>query len=407
MKKGFARYLLVAAFLLVGYVLLILFLHRFFGVVKITNKMFGFVLLSCLPLLILMVKVINKDSLLRENQIMLEKLQRSNLESASFREIGKILSSTLDLETILQQSLTIIEESLSFDGCAIWSYEPDKCGLNLMASLGTDELQLPKRIPGNYNLHRQVFKKKAPLFAEEMEGLLTKEELQFFKERNINSLMIYPVFDNHLPLGLIAMFNHEKTQFDEEKRDFLEAFVNTIALAIKNAWLYKKAYEQSIHDELTGLYNHRFLMSRLEEEVLRAIRLDHPLSLLIFDLDDFKKFNDTYGHLEGNRILSQFGSLLKSGVRSIDIPARFGGEEFVVILPETDLEIAVVVAERLQRNIRNHSCLQGDDGKTQVTCSIGGASLSDKVKTVAQLLNEADAMLYKAKQQKDCVVADI
>lgn len=405
MGEGKAKRFLTAALFLVVYLPLVILFHRFILVKSITAGMLGFLVIFSLPLLALIVKTYNTENTLREKQQILQKLHDANLELASLKEIGSILNSTLDLEVILKRSLKVIEKDLSFDGCAIWSHEPQECGLKLLASSGAEGLQLPSRISGSFGIYQRVFKQKIPLFFEDLEAQLAGEELKYIQKKGIASVMLQPVFDEHLPLGLIVLFSLEKIQFNEDKKVFLTAFVNAIALAIRNAWLYKKAYDQSIRDELTDLYNHRFLMGRLEEEVQRAIRLKHPLSILIFDLDDFKIFNDTYGHLEGNRVLAHFGMLLKAGVRNIDIPARFGGEEFVIILPETDLETAIGVAERLQNSIRNHTYFKGETEETLISCSIGGASLSEKIQNANQLLNEADIKLYKAKQQKDCVVA--
>jgi len=405
MWRGLVRYFLIIIFFLVGYVGLMLLLHQLFVVSTFKTKLLGFLLVAGILLPFPLIKFYSYEKKYKEERQMFEKLQKANLELNSLREMGIILNSTLDLEVILNRSLKAIESNLSFAGCTIWAAHPRKCHLSLSAAIGAEALPLPDQLSGKLNLIQRVFQQRDPLFLEGGEEILTPSERDFFQKNEINSLMLYPIFDDHLPLGLIALFNYQKMQFDEENKAFLKVFIHAIALAIRNAWLYKRVYQQSIHDELTGLYNHRYLMERLGEEVERAHRLKNPLSLLIFDFDDFKVFNDTFGHLEGNRILAQFGSLLKSRVRSIDIAARFGGEEFVVVLPETELTTAVSIAERIQAAIRNDNQLQDSSRQMRISCSVGGASLSGGTQTAAQLLNKADAMLYKAKQQKDCIVA--
>jgi diguanylate cyclase len=144
----------------------------------------------------------------------------------------------------------------------------------------------------------------------------------------------------------------------------------------------------SRRDEVTNLYNQRYFMERLDEEFRRALRYGSPLSLVIADLDDFKAFNDTRGHLVGNELLRQVANVIRQGVRDIDIAARYGGDEFVVLLPQTDGEQAARLAERLRTWIARL-----DD----VRASIGVASLSAGMTGPLELLTEADRAMYEAK----------
>lgn len=156
----------------------------------------------------------------------------------------------------------------------------------------------------------------------------------------------------------------------------------------------------AISDELTGLKNHRYLMERLEEEVERSCRYAYPLSILIMDLDKFKQINDTYGHLAGDWILKRVGQILQETVRQVDIPGRYGGDEFVVILPETTLKNAEKIAERIRQKVENF-CLIGENDSSCVTTSIGVAQLKighGKEKAAKGLLSRADQALYEAKR---------
>src|SRR5512145_158708 len=144
----------------------------------------------------------------------------------------------------------------------------------------------------------------------------------------------------------------------------------------------------SRRDEVTNLYNQRYFMERLDEEFRRALRYGSPLSLVIADLDDFKAFNDTRGHLVGNELLRQVANVIRQGVRDIDIAARYGGDEFVVLLPQTDGDQAARLAERLRTWIARL-----DD----VRASIGVASLSAGMTGPLELLTEADRAMYEAK----------
>jgi diguanylate cyclase (GGDEF)-like protein len=159
---------------------------------------------------------------------------------------------------------------------------------------------------------------------------------------------------------------------------------------------------QAITDELTGLVNRRRFNEALDDEIERSRRLGTTLSVLLADLDDFKRINDRFGHPAGDDALRDFAKLLRVHLREIDVAARLGGEEFAVLLPETDLEGALTVAERLRRHVDARAGARGSD--VRLTTSIGVAQYRSG--TREDLLRRADEGLYQAKQQgKNCVVA--
>lgn len=150
-------------------------------------------------------------------------------------------------------------------------------------------------------------------------------------------------------------------------------------------------------DELTGLYNRRYLLERLAQEALRAKRYGSPLCLMILDVDHFKHINDTYGHLIGDQVLARIGNILRDTIRVTDIAGRYGGEEFCIVLTETSLQGACVMAERLRQRIAAEAC-SADDGTTfQATCSIGVAPYTPDLPDMQAFLVRADRALYKAK----------
>jgi two-component system cell cycle response regulator len=159
-------------------------------------------------------------------------------------------------------------------------------------------------------------------------------------------------------------------------------------------------------DELTGLCNRRYLLDRLTQEILRAQRYGPPLSLLMLDLDHFKQINDTYGHIVGDIVLATVASLLRDTVRATDIPGRYGGEEFCVVLTETKISGALLLAERLRRGIAAEGFFAVGNERVSVTCSIGLAELQDHVKDPMAFLALADRALYQAKAAgRNCVIA--
>ncbi|WP_156922814.1 GGDEF domain-containing protein [Desulfitobacterium metallireducens] len=162
--------------------------------------------------------------------------------------------------------------------------------------------------------------------------------------------------------------------------------------------LIKKLYFGAHNDALTGLYNRRYFNYKLDDEISRIKRTQSVFSLILIDIDNFKKVNDTNGHLMGDEILKKLSCILKQSMRSIDIVARWGGEEFAIILPETDLNGARTFAERLRKTVEKY------DFGLQVTISLGIVSTCDDL-TLDELLTQADEALYTAKEKKNKVVA--
>lgn len=162
---------------------------------------------------------------------------------------------------------------------------------------------------------------------------------------------------------------------------------------------YERALHSAITDPLTGLYNRGYLQQFLQLEIDRSLRQRHPLSLLMFDIDDFKQYNDTLGHLAGDQVLWELGQVIHATIRKIDIAARYGGEEFVIVLPYTEESGAAVVAERLRKAVEEHSfSYKGRYVERNITISIGLACFRQQVdKPVEYLINEADMALYQAK----------
>ena len=154
-------------------------------------------------------------------------------------------------------------------------------------------------------------------------------------------------------------------------------------------------------DGLTGLYNHAYIKERLKQELYRCQRYDHPLSLLMIDIDEFKSINDSYGHVVGDKILKTLSMLMKDIIRPSDIIGRYGGEEFLVILPETNSENSLVVAERIRENIEDYEfAVHPSKNKvSQVTVSIGICSFPEHGHTPEDLIALADESLYAAKNE--------
>jgi diguanylate cyclase (GGDEF)-like protein len=195
----------------------------------------------------------------------------------------------------------------------------------------------------------------------------------------------------------IEKLMNRKQTFEVEDVELLTLLVKEAALALTNGYAYRRLENIAIKDGLTGLYNHRYFQERLEKEVKRSIHNANPLSLLMADVNGFKRVNDAHGHRQGDKTLKDLANILRSNVRSVDAPARYGGDEFVIILPETDAKRAAIVAERIKKAVASHQ-FHKDDESVQLTVSIGIASLPP-IMTKEELIDVADRALYRDKQK--------
>lgn len=207
------------------------------------------------------------------------------------------------------------------------------------------------------------------------------------------------------PLFAQALIRNMTTKFNSHLLTFFgwEIICTGFAIFIgylfdKEVYYRRKAEEKANIDGLTDAYNHRYFQDRLNSEIERASRYDRPLSLIMLDLDNFKNFNDTWGHQEGDKLLKWFAETCNKCIRGIDVLARYGGEEFVVILPETSTEEAMAVAERIRKTTEEQSSVAFDESK-QTTVSAGVASFPLHATTRHALVLNADVALYYAKLQ--------
>ena len=191
--------------------------------------------------------------------------------------------------------------------------------------------------------------------------------------------------------------------YSEDQIRLLETIANQASIVIDNAQLFEKVQVMAVTDSLTGAYNRRYFFTTGENEIIRAQRYGSALSLIMLDIDHFKLVNDHFGHPCGDKVLIMITRACSSVLRKVDILCRFGGEEFVVLLPETALDAAVIAAERIRQAISEQR-LSTENGEVKVTVSIGAAELQAKTETLENLVDKADKALYQAKGEgRNCV----
>ncbi|MBP7653015.1 diguanylate cyclase [Candidatus Dependentiae bacterium] len=225
---------------------------------------------------------------------------------------------------------------------------------------------------------------------------------KFFKGKNREkykkkSSIIFPLIIHHRCIGVINMNNRKIGEFDMQFLERATRLVEHISNSIENCLLFQKMEQMAIIDELTLTFNRRHFFYLLSNEIKKFLRYRHKFCVLMMDIDNFKKFNDTYGHINGDRMLRKFADVIKICIRDTDFFARYGGEEFVLLFPETMLDTAIMVAERLRRSVEKDCFIIIDNKEIGVTIS-GGLAEYKMDLTEEEFLGEADNYLYYAKR---------
>ena len=199
--------------------------------------------------------------------------------------------------------------------------------------------------------------------------------------------------------GAFFLESSRKKAFSDSDRDLLARLATSAGLAIEKLQIIEQANALATHDGLTGLINHRQFQAMLKDEITRAIRYDDPLSLVLCDIDFFKKVNDAYGHQFGDQVLREISTKLKEKTREgVDFVARYGGEEFALVLVKTDASTAVDTVERIRQHVADIT-FKGPRGEDiHVTMSFGIAVYKEHAKQIDMLIQKADKALYRAKE---------
>ena len=333
---------------------------------------------------------------------LLRELKRTVDELAVLNEIGKALTSSLNIGEVMHLILAKVSELLKPRNWSLLLLDQATGELYFEAAVGAGSEKLRGlRIKRGEGIAGWVATRAAPLKVDDVTAD-PRFAARFDKASlfHTKSILCVPLSFKGKVLGVIELVNGEGDgPFTEEDLRILGTVAEFSAIAIENAQNYRKVEELTVLDDHTGLFNSRHLTSELEQEVNRATRFGHPVSLIFFDLDHFKQVNDTHGHQAGSRVLHEVGKLLLATLRSTDVPVRYGGDEFVIVLPETSKDQAVEAARRLRAEIAGTKFLAGEPfGPLRITASLGVASFPDDAKEPDALLRMADQAMYRVKQ---------
>jgi len=319
-----------------------------------------------------------------------ESLYRRNLELSkqvdhlsTLREVGLAVSGSLELSETLTIVAHVVQGALELRRMTIFELDTaDDAFRPIVAKYGSDLITEDR-------LKEESARRRGSPLGEAVDS----RSVVLVNTPHQNAAYV-PLIAKNEPLGVMLLQDpRDGLPFTPDDADLFRQLGSQIAVAIHNA----KLYAMAVTDGLTKLYVRRYFDLRMAEEFALARRYGRPFSLLMFDIDHFKQFNDTHGHQTGDLVLQQFARLIEDNTRRADICCRYGGEEMAVILPETGLDEAAVLANKLCSRIRNHVFLGVGDKELSVRSSIGVAEFLADFEGPADMVRAADMALYEAK----------
>lgn len=323
-----------------------------------------------------------------------------------FHNVARALTSTLEVDEVLR---AILEQMQPF-------FQPERWALLMLdeaanelyyviaAGQASDELK-DLRIPVGEGMAGWVAERGETLIVPKVQ-----DDPRFNQDKEgkfrIHSAISLPLRSRRRTLGVIQLFNSNLDSLTDYTIMFLHVLCDYAAIAIENARAVKRIQELTITDDCTGLFNVRHLQRVLEAEVERSSRVDKSFSLIFIDLDRFKQVNDKHGHLVGSGLLGAVGNWFDSITRPIDICFRYGGDEFIILMPETSKQEGMIACMGLRDRLRNHVFDMGNGLHLKVSASFGIATYPDDGITAQKVISAADDAMYNVKAEgRDGVAA--
>lgn len=325
--------------------------------------------------------------------------QQKAAELAALQRGAAALLSTLNLEALLGQfldeSMTAIQ---SADKGMLYLVAPETGELQVRAVQGyTDPRIRTLRVTSGNSLTSRSVRERRPLLVNDVQAeLVVNHGDELIGDHQAAATIIAPLIFGEQTLGAISLSSTHRYAFTETDLQLLVSFAAMATTAINNAQLHAAVQKQAVTDILTKVYNRRGLFELAQREVVRAHRFGRPLSAMLLDIDLFKNINDTYGHLTGDMILAGVSAEFIRQLRQVDLLGRYGGDEFIALLPETELAQAIQIAERLRKSVSELK-FNTSSGQVRVTVSVGVAVL-EKDDNLETLIKKADKALYRAKE---------
>ncbi|MBI4040401.1 MAG: sensor domain-containing diguanylate cyclase [Deltaproteobacteria bacterium] len=326
---------------------------------------------------------------MKDSQILIKKLYQT-------MDTLALINSVQDLDQLLGLIMKSIKEVMDAEASSLMLLDPTTNELYFSTIEGGSEKVKEIRIKADQGIAGQVCQTGKPLIVNDVSQskffLKTVDKFSKFKTK---SMMCVPLKNRGKTIGVLQALNkHNDQKFDEDDLNLFVAFSNQVAVAIDNAKLYNMAF----YDALTKAFMRRYAEAWLETEYARVQRYHTDLAVVMFDIDHFKKINDTYGHQAGDYVLRELSQLVKANIRGADVLSRMGGEEFLICMPETSLDKALQSAERVRQVIADKAFIY-EGTPIPVTISLGIASFSQFPEAEwKKFLKDADLALYHSKE---------
>lgn len=328
------------------------------------------------------------------NATLYDEAQRSRDELSVLHEAAKTISSSLELESVLNNLVQVTCQAFGYEHGAILLADERSSDLVVEATYGYPTGTRGYRIPAGKGVTGWVQRTGQPEIVPDVR----QDSRYIGVSERVASELAAPLISEGRVIGVFNLESTRRAAFSQRDLRILTAVAGYATVAIQNARLFEQTKRLAITDGLTELFNHRYLHEAMERSLERCKRDGQPLAVIMLEIDSFKRYNDTYGHLRGDEVLRTVADLLRKGSRPSDIIARYGGDEFMIVLPNTAKEAASEIAERLRRAVEAYPFLLGGNIVTSVTLSVGVAARPDDGDSIDAIVDAVDRAQYTAKR---------
>ncbi|HXZ94289.1 MAG TPA: diguanylate cyclase [Dehalococcoidia bacterium] len=329
-----------------------------------------------------------------EKEFSRARLREQDQETTLLNRLTSIITSSVSIQMIFEGFAQELKKVADIDWATIALLDGDELLFMVLSSTIGSAWQPGERLPLKGTATELACRERQAVYEPDLKRHHRFWTWESYLQRGIRSVVYLPLSVTDRTIGSLILASRKPNAYNRSQIKLLEKVALQIAAPIENAQLYARLEQKSRLDELTGLFNRRYFEERLKDELARHSRYNDVFSIFMIDLDNFKAYNDVYGHPSGDMLLGQIGRIIKNSVRNVDQAFRYGGDEFVVILPQTARDSAFVVAERVRRQIAEEM----EKKAIAVTCSIGLASYPEDGMLSGELVDVADTALYHAKR---------